>query len=440
MGIRTKLALVLSLGIAAATAATACAFWSLQVAALRESEEEKVRLLLDAVRQSARESLVSQDPLVVLDQLATLRRQRPELHHARVLWKGVWHDVGGQAPPDPPGGVRRERVAAAAPDGGAAEVEALLSSRVLEERSRRERQALARNAARAGGAVAALGLLLSALVAGALTRRIVRIERALAEIGEGKLGASVSVGGSDEVSRLARGVSDMSARLQELDRMKKTFVASVTHELRSPLGAIQSQARHALGSAEALPERARAALDRVLRSAERLEHFVASLLEMARIERGQLDFTPRPADLGRIVEDVAAFFEPRAREAGLRLQADVAPGLPPLTLDPDLIAQVATNLVSNAIKFTPAGGAIRVSAGPAGRGAAFEVLDSGIGIPPEALPRLFKPFERAPNAPAGKGTGLGLAIAKSIVDLHRGRITVRSEVGKGTAIRVELPL
>ncbi|MBI5200475.1 MAG: HAMP domain-containing histidine kinase [Elusimicrobia bacterium] len=440
MGIRSKLALVLSLGIAAATAATAAAFVRLQTAALRESEAEKVQLLLETIRQAGTESSVSGDPLVLLDQLAFLRKTRPELHHVRVLWKGEWHDVGGSRPPDPPGGValRALDVAAAAGHPGF-QIEAALSSRVLEERMLRERAALVENATRSGAVVVLCGLLFSALLAGALTGRLRAIESAVGDIGAGKLGTAVDVGGSDEIARLARGVSEMSEKLKELDELKKTFVASVTHELRSPLGAIQAQVRQALAKDEGLNDRARQSLDRILLNAERLEHFVTSLLEMAKIERGKLDYQPKAADLGRVAEDVVLFFAPRAKEAGLELVFESNGALPPMRFDPDLVAQVATNLVSNAIKFTKGPGKIVVRVAPSGTGASCEVQDSGIGIPADSVARLFRPFERAPNAPRSTGTGLGLALAKSIVEMHGGSISARSELGQGSVFRFELP-
>ncbi|MBI4346334.1 MAG: HAMP domain-containing histidine kinase [Elusimicrobia bacterium] len=440
MGIRAKLALVLSLGIAAATAATAAALVRLQTAALRESEAEKTRLLLDTIRQAGQESRVSGDPLVLLDQLAFLRRTRPELHHARVLWKGEWHDIGGARPADPPGGVAARLVEVPAADGRPeVRIEAALSAQVLADRERRERAALVANATRSGLAVVLAGLAVSALLAGALTGRLRAIEGALQAIGEGKLGTGVSVKGSDEIARLAKGVTDMSERLRELDDMKKTFVASVTHELRSPLGAIQAQVRMALAKDEGLGERSRQSLDRIGANAERLEHFVTSLLEMAKIERGKLEYTPKTADFGRIVEDVALFFTPRAKEAGLELSYAGEAGLAPMKLDPDLIAQVVTNLVSNAIKFTRPGGRVTVRVTRTAQGARCEVADTGIGIPPESLARLFRPFERASNAPRSTGTGLGLALAKAIVETHGGTIAAESTLGRGSRFTFELP-
>lgn len=360
MGIRAKLALVLSLGIVAATAAASLAFVRLQYAALRESEAEKTQLLLDGIRHMAEEARLAGDPLVLLDYLRFVRRDRPELHHCRVLLHERWQDLGGTTPPEPPGGTSSRRITVPALEGRpGVEVEALLSSRVLEDRERRAFRLLAGNALRSGALVVLAGLLVSALIAGALTRRIVGIEAALGAIADGKLGETVPVHGSDELTRLARSVNAMSEKLQEAEKMKKTFIASVSHELRSPLGAIESQVRELLAAPGSLDGAARDRLDRIRRNAERLEHFVASLLEMAKIERGKLDFTPREEDLGRVVEDVAQLFSAKAREAGVALEAAVEPKVRQV-FDPDLVAQVVTNLISNALKFTPAPGRIRV--------------------------------------------------------------------------------
>jgi signal transduction histidine kinase len=237
----------------------------------------------------------------------------------------------------------------------------------------------------------------------------------------------------------------MSAKLQELDRMKKTFIASVSHELRSPLSAIESQVRRMLAESASLSQADKQSLERIRRNAARLEHFVASLLEMAKIERGKLEFSPRACELGPIVEDAAFFFSAKAREAGVALETDIDPGLPSFELDPDLIAQVVTNLVSNALKFTPAGGRVRVtlrrSARADGPGCWAEcaVEDSGVGVPAEALGRIFSPFERVKNALHAGGAGLGLAIAKSIVEMHGGSIRAESEPGKGSRFIFEIP-
>ncbi|TBR20943.1 HAMP domain-containing histidine kinase [bacterium] len=436
MSLRVKLALALAAMALAGVAAATALMVGMQDSAQRAAEAETLRVLDDGVRRAAQESLLAQDPLVLLDHLAHLRRDRPEVAGCRALVSGSWKDVGG-APAADAGAPRR--LSASAPDGAEAAAEVLLADRFLAERRAERRRELVGRALRAGGGAAAAGLFAAFLLSEPLTRRIVRIERAVALIGEGKLGAEADVAGSDEVARLARGVNAMSARLKELDAMKRLFVASVTHELRSPLGAIQAQAAE-LASSGAVPPGERDMLARIQRNAARLEHFVASLLEMARIERGELEFTPKPAALGPIVEDAVLFFTARAREAGLTLTSVIDPALPEARLDADLATQAVTNLVSNALKYTPQGGRVEVCAKAAAGALEVAVKDSGVGIPAEALSRLFAPFERVKNPLNAQGVGLGLAITKAIMDKHGGSVSVVSEPGRGSTFSLKFPL
>ncbi|MBI3300225.1 MAG: HAMP domain-containing histidine kinase [Elusimicrobia bacterium] len=436
MTLRLKLGLALALVALGSTAAATALMFRLQTEALRASEAETLRLLSDGVRRVAQESLLAQDPLMLLDHLAHLRRERPEVAAARAMVSGTWREVGGPAKADagPPVGIKAQ-----APDGAAAEAELSFSTRLLAERMAAARAELGARALRAGGLAAALGVVVAALLSAPLTGRILRIERAVAEIAEGKLGVQAEAAGSDEVARLARGVNAMSARLKELDELKRLFVASVTHELRSPLGAIQAQAAELI-AAGGLAEGQAEMLGRVRRNAARLEHFVASLLEVAKIERGQLEYSPRRAVLGPIVEDAALFFAARAREAGLSMESRVEPGLPELNLDPDLMTQAVTNLISNAIKYTPKGGRVTVSAAKEGRAVEVAVADTGVGIAPEALARLFTPFERVKNPTGAPGVGLGLVITKSIIERHGGTLTVTSQPGQGSRFSFRLPV
>ncbi|MDO8757271.1 MAG: HAMP domain-containing sensor histidine kinase [Elusimicrobiota bacterium] len=441
MKIQLKLALILGATIAAVVGASCLAFVGLQRDSLRRSEVEKERLLVESVERVARESLLAGDPLMLLEHLRVLRRDKPEVSHARVNLDGDWQEVGGPAAPEPAGGTVRRVVEVSLPERKPVSVELDLSTRLLAERERREFSLMLRGVGRAGAGLALLGLLVSVPLSWTLTRRIVLMKKALGQVAEGDFGATVDARGCDELAELGRGVNDMSRRLGELDEMKQLFIASVSHELRSPLEAIDSHARGMSAQLNGLDDATRARLESIHKNASRLGHFVSSLLEMSKIERGRLDYAPKPSELEPLVRDLVLFLAPRAAEAKLTLVAEVEPGLPVFSFDPDLITQVLTNLVSNALKFTPAGGTVRVCAKREGPGKVVcSVEDNGVGIPPEALHQIFAPFMRIPNSMRANGTGLGLSISKKIVETHGGRIAVESSAGQGSRFYFELPL
>ncbi|MBI4386952.1 MAG: HAMP domain-containing histidine kinase [Elusimicrobia bacterium] len=446
MSIRIKLALVLMAGIAMAALTSGFVFVELQRGTLRAAEEETVRRLLEDVSRIGEEAQLAKDPLMLLDFLALLARSRPEVHHSRVLLGGQWQEVPAQGSTRPASGFDVRSLAFSSPDRDLRkeiQVEVLLRSDVLKEHERRVFQAMLRDLGLALGVVMMIGIVLSLFLGWTLTRRVLLIQEVLKNIGEGKLGSRVGARGSDEIARLARGVDAMSERLREVEELKKTFIASVTHELRSPLGAIESYVKAILGGPANWPQEHRRDLERIRDNAGRLGHFVSNLLEMAKIERGKLDFYPRQTDPKKVVEDTVLFFAARAQEAKVRLESQIDPGLPVLRMDPDLIAQVLNNFISNALKFTRPAGLIRVTARFVTEKEKpymeCAVEDSGIGIPKEALGRIFTPFERVKNPIRATGAGLGLAISKSIIELHQGIIGAQSEPGRGSRFYFLIP-
>lgn len=438
MSIRLKLALLLTLAIAGATAAASSVFIALQRRSLQASEEEKVQLLLSNARRMAQEAQLARDPLMLIDYLDFLDRDRAEVVRARARLDGRWQ--GREPGPLPKDDVlRAENVLVPAGAGPEILVEIVLSRRALDARLAAGQSAMARDLGRASAVVLLLGMLLIFPLSGSLTSRLVAMEGAMRAIGEGRLDTPVPALGSDEVGRLGRGLGAMAARLKEVDQMKRTFIASVTHELRSPLFAIESYVKELRRESGGLSAEDRRRLERIEANASRLAHFVTSLLDMARIERGQLEYRPRTADVVRLVEDAAEFQRSRASELGLELVFSAAEGLPALRVDPDLITQVVTNLVANALKFTRRGGRVDVTVRRLEGGIECGVADTGVGIPPETLARLFRPFERGDDPLRAGGTGLGLSIAKAIVERHGGRIEARSEAGRGSRFSFILP-
>jgi signal transduction histidine kinase len=169
-----------------------------------------------------------------------------------------------------------------------------------------------------------------------------------------------------------------------------------------------------------------------------MSRLLEDLQTLSTAEAGALRLYREPVEAESMVEDAAAAFQSRASETGVRLEARVEPGLPVLDIDPVRVGEVMSNLLSNALRYTPTGGSVEVSAATAqgGAGVVFAVTDTGAGISPEALPHVFDRFVKGENS---RGAGLGLAIAKSLVDAHGGELTAESAPGRGTTMRFVIP-
>lgn len=238
-------------------------------------------------------------------------------------------------------------------------------------------------------------------------------------------------------SRIARDITDRKA----LDRMKDEFVGTVSHELRTPLTAIKGFIELVLdGDSGPVADTQREFLEVAARNADRLGALINDILDVSRIESQGLEIRTEPIDLAAVLVDVAATFRVMAQAKGLTLRQEVAK-IPKVMGDPARLVQVFSNLVSNAIKYTPKG-EVGVTAGVSNRGIEVIVHDSGIGLTKEEQGQLFTKFFRGRNpvvADSG-GTGLGLVIAKAIIEQHHGTIDVESRPGEGTRFRVVLPL
>jgi PAS domain S-box-containing protein len=235
---------------------------------------------------------------------------------------------------------------------------------------------------------------------------------------------------------------DITAEV-EADRAKAEFISTVSHELRTPMTSIKGYVDLLLmGSAGPLSEMQRRFLQIVRANADRLKTLVDDLLDISRIESGRLQLDLRPVPLEAAVEAVIISLKARLDEKRQQLEVDLPDALPPVMADKDRLIQILMNLVSNAHKYTPEGGWIRIRARPQGEMVRVEVQDTGIGIPPEALPRIFERFYRVddPRVQETPGTGLGLSIVKALVELHGGQIGVESEVGKGSTFYFTLPI
>jgi hypothetical protein len=237
-------------------------------------------------------------------------------------------------------------------------------------------------------------------------------------------------------------LAEQNERLRELDRLKDEFIALVSHELRTPLTSIHGYLELLLdgGAGELDPEQQRF-LTVVERNSKRLMQLVGDLLFMAQVEAGKLALDLEEVDLKQVLSECLEAAKPVADDSQIELHADLVE-TPSMLGDRSRLAQVLDNLISNALKFTPSSGRVSVRVSRTGGDAVVEVADTGVGIPKEEQERLFERFFRSSNATeqAIPGTGLGLTIAKAIVERHDGSIEIESAEGKGTTVRVRLPL
>jgi len=228
-------------------------------------------------------------------------------------------------------------------------------------------------------------------------------------------------------------------RLRELDRMKDDLVAVVSHELRNPIGVIRGYAEILLDD-PVLPHDLRHDVAVIDRSSKHLLHLADDLLDLARLDAGHIAIEPEPLDAAALIEDSLQTHTPSAKSKQITIVTDLAGPLP-IHADPFRLRQALDNLLSNALKYTPEGGTVTVTARHSQQDVHIAIADNGIGIPREQYSQLFSRFFRASTAvdQGIKGTGLGLAVTKAIIDAHHGTITAAPAEGGGTVFAIVLP-
>ncbi len=241
-------------------------------------------------------------------------------------------------------------------------------------------------------------------------------------------------GSPGEVLLVLHDVTDV----RRTERTRKEFVANVSHELRAPLTSIKAAVNTLQDGAIEDPVAAGAFLRRIDSEVDRMALLVSDLLDLSRIESGQVSPQLVPVDVGQLVSESVERLTSRAQEKRLRVVTEIGDGLSHALADRNMVAQVLSNLLDNAIKFTGPGGQVTVVACVEDKRVAISVADTGIGIPREHTDRIFERFYKVEKSRAGGGTGLGLAIAKHIVRAHGGEIWVESEEGHGSTFTFTL--
>jgi len=228
--------------------------------------------------------------------------------------------------------------------------------------------------------------------------------------------------------------------MRRLEKVRRDFIANISHELRTPTASLKVLAETLQEGAIDDPNVAKGFLDKINVETDRLAQMVSELNELSRIESGEVSLKKELIDIGEVVALVVERLKPQADRAELSLAVDIPSGIPRALADKERVEQVLVNLLHNAIKFTHSGGRINCVAKIEGNDISVSVVDTGIGIPADDLPRIFERFYKADKARAGGGTGLGLAIAKHIVEAHGGKIWAESIEGKGSKFTFTLPV
>lgn len=284
-----------------------------------------------------------------------------------------------------------------------------------------------------------LALFIGILLSRSISRPIQELTKATRAMADGSLGQQVPVRSRDEIGELAQSFNKMSADLARSFNLRKQMTADIAHELRTPLSLILG---HAEGVKDGVLEPSRENFEIIREEAERLEQLVADLRTLSLADAGELSVEFQPVNVNDLMSDIHAHYLNLFNQKRITLNLEPAPGILTAHLDPNRFAQVLNNIMDNALRHTPENGHVDLKTQITGTRIQLSIKDSGDGVTPEEATHLFDRFYRADEARNRNdgGSGLGLAIAKSIVEMHKGRIWAESEKGKGLKVVIELPV
>lgn len=291
----------------------------------------------------------------------------------------------------------------------------------------------------AGAIAAIIALLLARWLARGMTQPLRDMASAAKRLEVGDYAIRVRTDRRDEVGQLAAAFNRMSGELEQVERSRRDLVANVSHELKTPIAAISAHLENLMDGVERPdPE----TLQVMLAQTDRLARLVDQLLDLSKLESGEMPLDRTDVEVERLIEQVLSEIEVASAGKHVRVARTIPADLPAIEADAERVHQVLYNLVDNAVRFTPEGGAVTVSAHRHDGSVEITVADTGVGIEQEHLPRLFERFYRADPARSrgDGGTGIGLAIARSVVEAHGGHIRAESFPGRGSTFIFDLPV
>ena len=284
-----------------------------------------------------------------------------------------------------------------------------------------------------------IAFILGAILSGTITRPIRELTKATHEMAGGKFGQQVPVRSRDEIGELASSFNKMNDDLARSFNLRKQMTADIAHELRTPLSLI-------IGHAEAVHDGvlppSKENFEIIREEAERLEQLVNDLRTLSLADAGELSVDFQPIEINKLMSDIKAHYMVQFNQKRITLELGPAPVFLQANLDPIRFSQVLTNILDNALRYTPEEGHVAISIKQNGDQIEINIQDSGDGVTPEDAAHLFDRFYRADESRTRDegGSGLGLAIAKSIVEMHKGKIWAESEKGKGLKVIIQLPI
>ena len=290
-----------------------------------------------------------------------------------------------------------------------------------------------------GGLTAAAALVLATVIARQITGPVRRLAAATADIARGRLDRRIENPGSDEVGQLAGAFNSMADSLQRQEELRRSMMADIAHELRTPLSVMRGNLEAMLdGLLEPTPEQVQVLHGQSVA----LSRLIDDLRTLSLAAEGHLELARQSTDVGELTRRVVAEMEPTAKERDVTLSVQAPPTSSTVMLDADRISQALRNLIDNALRHTPRDGRVVVDVSPGTKRMTVSVTDTGEGITPEDLPHVFDRFYRADGSRsrATGGSGLGLAIVKQLVEAHGGHVWAESEQGRGSVFSFSLPL
>lgn len=467
MKIKTKFSIFTVIIIFACVVSISYTIFLIEKKIFFERQDGELRKTISQLATVAREAIIVKDDILAFNYLKVLKETAPGFVAGHVLNKSgmviattepeLFRKKFSQE--EKYGIIRIEKdVISGSEDIGKVYID--FSSGVLNREVKENIEKLKRQVQRTSLAVLFLGIIISIFFAEQISKPIKKLVQEVRSIAAGNLDIRIDISSKDEIGDLADEFNKMTVALKILDNMKSDFVSNVSHELRSPIAAIESYINLMLEDHKELnPEN----LMRIKNNSARLSRFVDDLLDVAKMERKEYESEKKIIKLRDSVEDVVMLFNPKSEEKDIKLENKVPLELSGVWANSERLRQVFTNLISNAIKFTLPGGKICINA-QVGSGSTtpchfatgeptrllptpcilVSVSDTGSGIPQDQQEIIFDKFyqvkETVDELNKQKGTGLGLAIVKSIVEEHNGKVWVESTAGNGTIFYFTLPI